>query len=596
MLHIMSNYINKDIYASRHDGEKMRKIIFYFNNEAIRIFEKQIEDGVEKTVLSSPYNFVLRNEIIARVVNVGSDEEIVSRIDPGYSYYNVVEYFPIKLDEGTFFDEYNSVYRASTYGFAICVGGRLSVLSPISITKDKQKVFMTVFPTKFGKIPAASEILEILGLKKITAIKTEAQISEQLEKVSSKNLAKILVAEGRSTVDGYPEYYKPIINFNKKAGAIKSDGSMDYKEVGSVVQISTGQEILQRIPAVKPTVGIDVFGNQIQPAIIPVSGYKPGENIISSEFDSDIFISSIDGVLKVYNRVVSVLKVVVVNGNLDYKTGNIDFNGSVTVMGSVLPGFKIKASGDVLIQESLEDAMIESGGDVKIMGGIVGKDSVKVTCAGNLEAKYILNATVETGGDIIVDDSIINSNVFSNQDIIIKKNGKLIGGTATAQYCISVKVAGAPSNPPTILNVGRNLFIERELDVVSKDMVPKREEINEVMRQLRVNFGEGVFKTPKEIIATLIPAKKKQCLELLQELSAKNAELKELSLKCDEIAQKLVLKKEPFIIAYDKIYPGAVLNIKKSVFKIEREYSNVKFYDDISEKQIRFTAAPHKEE
>ena len=578
----------------------MKKIVFYFDNKVKKILEKQVKDGVEKTVLSSPYNFVSRNEIIARVVNAETEEEMQSILDAGkdsgFSYYTTSDYFPIKIGDGTFFDDYNSVYRASVYGFAVCVEGRLSVLSPISATKDKQKAFMTILPTKSGKIPAASEVFEMLNLKKIVTLKTEAEITELLSTISSKSLAKILVAEGRPAIDGYPEYYKPFIDHTKKAGAVKSDGSIDFKEVGSVVQVSVGQEILQRIPAVKPTMGYDVFGNQIQPAVLSVSGYKPGENIVPSEFDSDILVSSIDGVLKVANRKVSVLKMVVVNGNLDYKTGNIDFNGSVTIMGSVLPGFKIKASGDVLIQESLEDAVIESGGDVKIKGGIVGKDFVKITCTGSLEAKYILNATVEAGGDIIVEDSIINSNVFSNHEINIEKNGKLIGGNATAQYCISIKVAGAPSNPPTVLNVGRNLSIERELDVVSKDMNFKKEEINEVMRQLRVNFGEGVFKEPKKIIAALIPTKKKQCIELLQQLSAKNAELKEFSLKYDEISQKIVLEKEPLIIAYDKVYPGVVLNIKKNVLKVEREYSNVKFYDDSEEKRIRFTIAPSKEE
>ncbi|MDR3237981.1 MAG: FapA family protein [Spirochaetia bacterium] len=572
----------------------MKKIIFYFNQKAQRIFEKQVKDGVEKLVLSSPYNFVSRNEMIARIVNVEDDEEIASKVDKGFSYYNAVDHFALKIEEGVFFDEVKSVYKASSYGFAVCVNGKLAVLSPISVTKDKQKAFINIYPTKTKKIPSMQEIFEILAFKKITVLQTEVQIQEQLSKINSaiKTPARILVAQGRPAIDGYPEYFKPMMDFNKKAGAVKSDGSIDFKEVGSVVQVAAGQEILQRIPAVKPTIGLDIYGNQIQPETLSVSGYRYGENITASEFDSDIFVSAIDGVLKVVNRKVTVLKMVVVNGNLDYKTGNIDFNGSVNIMGSVLPGFKIRATGDVMVQENLEDAVIESGGDVKIAGGIVGKDLVKIICAGTLETKYILNATVEAGGDIIVEDSIINSNVFSNHDIsVVAKNGKIIGGTATAQYTISVKVAGAPSNPPTMLNVGRNLFIERELDALNKEIGFKKDEVNDIMRQVRVNFGEGVFKDAAKAIASLIPSKKKQCVEMLQQLGKKNAELKELSDKADEIAKKLDLDKEPFVAAYDKIYPGVILNIKKDVLKVDREYSNVKFYDDIAEKQIRFTAA-----
>ena len=572
----------------------MKKIIFYFNPTVAKIFEKKEIEGEEKLVLSSPYNFVSRNEIIARVVNVDTDDEIKEKLDEGYTYYNAVNYFSIKRDEGVFYDEAANVYKASHYGFAACINGNLRVLSTLSVTKDKLKAYLTVFPTKFHKLPGIPEIDEIMILNHVTVSVGEAQITEQLEKINveSKSVGRILIAQGRKPIDGYQEYFTPLLEYNKKAGQVKSDGSIDFKEVGSVIQVSAGQELLKRIPGVKPSPGLDIFGKHSEPAILPVSGFKVGMNIEPSEFDSDIYISTIDGVLKVVNKKVSVLKTVIVKGNLDYKTGNIDFNGSVTIFGSVLPGFKIKATGDVYVQESLEDALIESGGDVRIGGGIVGKDMAKISCAGSLKAKYMLNATVEAGGNIVAEESIINSNVFSNKSISVSaKNGKIIGGATTALISISAKVIGAPSNPHTVINVGRNLYIEKEQDILTKEINMKKSDTNEVMRQIRFNFGETIFQNPKNFIADLAPAKKKQAVELLQDLSKKNAELKELSEKAEEIAQKLVLEQEPSIIAYDKMYPGSALSIKKNIMKIERVYSNVKFFEDKDNMQIRFTTA-----
>jgi len=57
------------------------------------------------------------------------------------------------------------------------------------------------------------------------------------------------------------------------------------------------------------------------------------------------------------------------------------------------------------------------------------------------------------------------------------------------------------------------------------------------------------------------------------------------------IEERLKLDKDPFIIATGRIFPGAVLNIKKSVKKIERPIDNAKFFEDSMDKTIKFVAA-----
>jgi uncharacterized protein (DUF342 family) len=152
-------------------------------------------------------------------------------------------------------------------------------------------------------------------------------------------------------------------------------------------------------------------------------------------------------------------------------------------------------------------------------------------------------------------------------------------------------VSGAINEAETTLSVGRNLFIERELAEVQKDVSKYRDLVTETMRQLKVNFGEGVFENPKEFLTILPPIKKKNCLLLLKELSDSNKELKRLNEVSKEIQDKLKLDREPSIIVMDKAFPGTILNIKKSVRKIDKEVTNAKYYEDPEEKVIRFTAA-----
>ena len=152
-------------------------------------------------------------------------------------------------------------------------------------------------------------------------------------------------------------------------------------------------------------------------------------------------------------------------------------------------------------------------------------------------------------------------------------------------------MAGAQNETGTVLNVGRNLFIERELLDVNREINKLREQVADTMRRLKVNFGEGIFEDTKKFISILPPVKKKNCIMLLQELNEGNNELKTLTDRCQEIQQELKLEREPYVIIKERIYPGAVLNIKKSVKKIDKVAENVKYYEDPEERSIRFTAA-----
>ena len=224
--------------------------------------------------------------------------------------------------------------------------------------------------------------------------------------------------------------------------------------------------------------------------------------------------------------------------------------------------------------------------------GVVGKENVKLVANGKVTAKYLLNANVEATGDVVVEDSIINCDVFSNNRIsVVAKQGKIIGGRTTALYEIMVNVSGSPNETETQLNVGRNLFIERELQDIHKEISKWRKAVDEVVNKLKLSFGEAVFDNPKEFIEKLLPARKKNCLLLLKQLSDNNRELKKYVEQSKEVQDKLKLEREPCIIIKNKAYPGTVISIRKSIKRIDSPIDNVKYYEDPEEKIIRFSPA-----
>ena len=573
----------------------MKKIVLYFDPSARKILTEKIDDkGEKKIVLSSPYNFVYTSEIVARVIDIDNVEQVPTKLDTGYEYYNVIDFQTIRADTGIYFDEALQAFKSSEYGFVTLDGQKLRCISPLSVSKDKLKAYYAVCPTKFKRLPELKDIEEAMRNYRIVARVEHKKLEEQLGAIDpgQPRLTRIVVGQGKEPVNGYQQYFVPLINIKKKVGEIKSDGSIDFKEVGAIQDIKKGQEILKRYPTVKPVDGYDVFGDKSVADIIQKEGYIKGDNIVPSPSDDTLYVSSLDGCLDVNGKRISVLPIAYIHGDVNYDTGNIDFSGSVHITGSVLPGFMVKARGDVIIEKNVDDAHIEAQGDITVKMGVVGKEHVRLVASGKIWAKYLLNASVEATGEITVEDSIINSDVFSNDRItVVARGGKIIGGRSTALNEIKVNVSGSPNETETQLNVGRNLFIERELVEIHKEITKWRLLVEDTMRELKVSFGESVFENPKEFIEKLPNVKKKNCLILLKALSNNNKELKKLVEKSKEVQEKLKLDREPCIIIMNKAYPGTIISIKKSIKRLESPFDNVKYYEDPQEKIIRYSPA-----
>lgn len=573
----------------------MKLFIFYFDTKVSKIFIETEENGTKTVSLSSPNNFFYRDEIIARVIDVEKPEDVAGKVDRGYKYYKAEQFFSIKTGEGIHYDESTRTFRAERYGFVILDKTKtLRLVVPVQIPRDKTRAFLVVFPTKFQSIPSYKDIEDIITENKIVAPVDKRELEAKLAEIKpmDRTVHKIKIAQSKAPVKGRREYFVPLLDIEKKAGKMMSDGRIDFRQVDAIVQISKNQEVLQRFPEIKAEDGYDIYGEKVPSEMEESQGFLCGENLIPAPGNDLIYISTIDGCLEVDKKTVSVVAMVMIKGDVDFSTGNIDFNGSVNIRGSVLPGFSVKAHGDVIVGKNVDDAIIETTGSITVGMGIAGKGSTRIRAGGSLKAKYILNANIEVEGRIDVEDSIINSTIFANDRIAVTSvHGKILGGEVIARHQINVNYAGTQSETPTIITVGRNLTVERELHEIRKKMTFYKTSTDEVMAKIKASFGATLFEDPKKFISILPPVKKKACLELLGELTRNNNELKRLALLGIKTEEKLVLDQDPIIVVPEKTFPGVVINVKKRTRKIEEEIVHAKFYEDKDQKIIKFTQA-----
>jgi len=99
-----------------------------------------------------------------------------------------------------------------------------------------------------------------------------------------------------------------------------------------------------------------------------------GKNTLVTE-DGLKIVAKTDGVVVKEGTRVSVISQLVISGDVDYHTGNIeDFVEAVQIMGTVREGFKVKAKTSIQVHGVVEGAQLEAGQNIKIDGVVAGND------------------------------------------------------------------------------------------------------------------------------------------------------------------------------------------------------------------------------
>jgi predicted RNA-binding protein Jag len=236
---------------------------------------------------------------------------------------------------------------------------------------------------------------------------------------------------------------------------LREDGSVDHRDLRPMYTVPPGTIVGRYIPAVSGQPGRDVFGREREPA-------KPGLETPAERFagrDVRVAENGIDLVATRAGRPVrqnariDIVEVYTVEGDVDYSTGNVDFNGDVYVMGDVQPGFAVRASGDVRIDGTVDAANIDAGRDLVIAGGIYGHGESSIRVGRSMTARFIDSAEVTCGGSMTILSTIIRSTVTCTGRVTLMGRGTIVGGKVKAVAGISCTAAGSAAGVPTSLEL-----------------------------------------------------------------------------------------------------------------------------------------------
>ncbi|TVX97639.1 DUF342 domain-containing protein [Cohnella terricola] len=276
-----------------------------------------------------------------------------------------------------------------------------------------------------------------------------------------------IVAVGTPPVAGKDGFINVLIGNSddeEKRPAEREDGSVDYKQVAKLDNVKAGQLIATRIPAEPGIPGKAVTGDEIGAKDGKDVHFKIGKNVVINPEKIGMY-AAIDGlVTKTDKDKLNVFPVYEVNGDVDYKIGNIDFVGTVVVRGNILTGFRVKASGDIRVTGGIEGAEVESEGSIEVSGGIIGSNKGHVKAGCNVRCSFIQEGNVIAGEDILVNQSIMHSNIRAGKTVkCVGTKGLIVGGSIQAGERVTARMIGNSMSTATVIEVGVRPELRHEL-------------------------------------------------------------------------------------------------------------------------------------
>ncbi|MFH1982918.1 MAG: FapA family protein [Pseudomonadota bacterium] len=330
----------------------------------------------------------------------------------------------------------------------------------IRVSDDGLEAILEVEPEARGTV-ATEAVMAALAEMGIEPLETaQADIAAYLGDENAPTAA-LVVARGSAPVAGTPSEIRFHFETDPlRAGTERDDGTIDWKDRGSIPQVTAGDTLATISPAVQGIPGKDVYGNPVPAPIPPDRLPACGKGAALSE-DGMTFSAVRQGMAQISaDNVLDVLETLAIAGDVGLDTGHVDFAGHIEVAGAIQEGYRV--SGGSMRVTDINGAEVTLTGDLVVTGGIYG---AVVKCGGSVKASHIHKSRVNTGKDLTVGREIIDSQVETNGKCVTS-SGTIISSEISAKMGIVSGDVGTDAAKPSLLQVGVDLRLQRQIQNV----------------------------------------------------------------------------------------------------------------------------------
>ena len=394
---------------------------------------------------------------------------------------------------------------AEIYGYIGIGQRRIELVSPVWVAPDRLAAYFVHFPALGERpVPSCEEVGHLLELAEVCYGIDEPAIAILCEKQRQGLPVEFAtpIARGAKPQPGRDGHFEFYVDVEFKPGLFRADGTVDFKQLNMAPLVDKGQPLGALHPSVPGVVGRDVGGRQIAADPVCELMLDVGEQVavVQQEDRPDRYVAEIEGELVMVDHRdrtppalgLAVHEKLVVRGDVDYATGNIDFPGSVEVRGTVRAGFAVRAEGNVTVAGQIEDkAVVECGGNVAVEQGISGAGA-RVQAKGLVVAKYINAARIEAGGDLQVAEYIYNASVRTDGCVNVigrsggEQSGAIVGGKVIAGRRVRAQRIGSEAGDPTQVVAGFDSELLRQVAKLQQQIDQYGAALNKMQSALEV--------------------------------------------------------------------------------------------------------------
>jgi len=383
-----------------------------------------------------------------------------------------------------------------------------------------------------------------------------------------------IVAQAQMPVEGRDASIKYC--FNTDTGTkpkLNEDGSVDFHQLNTLSVVEKDQVLAILTPSIAGEAGCDVIGRPIKPKKVIIKFLKQSKNTHISANGCEL-ISNVNGHAVITDGQVFVYDIYSVPNNVDVSTGDIDYNGNVEIEGNVNAGYKVRATGDIVVNGIVEGAELYAGGQIILKRGIQGMGRGVLSAGSNIIAKFIESASVQAGG-FIHTESIMHSQVVAGDEIVVKgKKGFITGGSIKSGKYIDAKIAGSIMGTQTILEVGENISLTEELKNLTAERRKLSGDID--MANKFTNFISKKIRDREQVSAE----KMTQFTNLNAIKGVYQKRIAEIDDRMDQISKILENCSKGYILIDDVIYPGCRVTVSNVTTFIHNESKHCRLVRD----------------
>ncbi len=419
----------------------------------------------------------------------------------------------------------------SSPGYVLVDRGSVVVKNAISVTRDKLRAVLSLFPsTNLMHQPTKARLQLMEDDLKLTGVKADV-VNQALEECLTAKVPVLdrVIVEGKLPTPGSPASARFAAS-DKVTVQMTKDLNLEFIGTKFLLFVRKDQLLIAYTPPSRGDTGVDIYGVEVPGLLGPEVKMSLGNGVVKQEGGG--WIATHEGFVDWADHKLSVIPGIFVNEDIAAANSIEAGAKRVFVNGSVIEGGSVQSDLDILIQKSVRSCKISSGDNINIFGDIEGDEKTHVTAKKDILTPTIKNGRVEASGNIFVKESIEGGMIYTLGWLRASDGkGEVSGAEIIPFKGLIVKNLGSPGKTTTIFlgaNFEKKIFADQEIKEMQIDetvqmlqtkLADKAIKISDEERKQREKFIEDMLSQKKRLLAG-VPWNQKAMATIVGTLSA----------------------------------------------------------------------------